>query len=177
MTSGEIQITFYGPYNLKIDSGAFLYNEPQNSFTKGLYIIAWPHKGKYYPHYIGMTERPLIVRINEHLRNYLSGRYYLYNRSYLDAACREPASDPQNSYEKYIYKPLCEESFGREFIPRLKESLAAEIVSYIHSLAFFLAPLPDAEKEILLGIEAILTERAYAGKAKYIIDRDRKSVV
>jgi len=50
--------------------------DPQKSFKNGIYIMARPFKDDYYPHYIGMTERDFAKRINEHMRSYLSGRYY-----------------------------------------------------------------------------------------------------
>lgn len=177
MIENGLTVTFKGPYNLHADSEDFLFRSTKSeseeapyTFRSGIYILAWPYAQKYFPHYIGMTEGRLADRVDQHLRNFLSGYYYVYNRFYLDAACQDPESDPAHKYQKYVYGPPKQESFAAEFLPRLKDNLAMEIVSYIQNLAFFLAPISEATKEELLDLEAILTIQAYSGEARYVMD-------
>lgn len=107
-------------------------------------------------------------RVATHLRNFLSGQYWLYSNSYLDEACRHPGQKPAG--KKYIYGPPTPENFARRFVPGLTGELGGQLLEYINTLRFFLAPLEQASKEELLDIEAVLTEKAYTGEAVHVID-------
>ena len=98
------EVVFKGPFVLDENSENFLYKDPQYNYRHGLYIMAWKYQGKYYPHYIGMTEGLFTSRISTHLKNYLSGNYYICSTFYLNRACENPDESYhlRKAGEKYI---------------------------------------------------------------------------
>ena len=164
-------ITFYGPYCLESDSPDYLLGSKPTSWTGGLYVLAWRYQGADYAHYIGETTRPLYLRVLEHLKGTCSGGYYLYNRQYLDEACRL-GSKPIGT-EKYLYDP---KRFVEDFIPDIDSTWAKEIREYIGSLRFYLGPVEVPDKKTLRAYEAALTSRAYNGSCRYVMDSPPKDV-
>lgn len=78
MDNKTLSLTWEGSYTIKDKE---LYNEEK----PGLYLFTVKTDSFYSVHYIGMTTRGLSSRIvgtgstTGHLRDYVSGRYYLYN--------------------------------------------------------------------------------------------------
>ncbi len=167
------KVVFKGPFLLDKTSDNFLYKEPQSNYRHGIYIMAWKYQGKYYPYYIGMTEKYFTNRIATHLRNYLSGSYYICSPNYLNKACESTHKGYhlREAEEKYLYGPLNENSFFSSFLPCFKDdNFIFELRSFIFNLEFFLAPLPEAEKDEILALEDYLSYLAYNSEAQYVID-------
>ena len=170
------EVVFEGPYVLDETRDNFLYKEPQRDYRNGLYIMAWKYKGKYYPHYIGMTEGDFTTRIATHLRNYLSGSYYICSPHYLNKACESTHKGYhlREAEEKYLYGPPDENNFFNSFLPCFQDdNFISELRNYIFNLEFFLAPLPEAGQNELLALEDYLSYIAYNSVAQYVIESPR----
>lgn len=170
------EVVFKGPYLLDRTSDNFLYKEPQCDYRHGLYIMAWKYQGKHYPYYIGMTEGNFTSRIATHLRNYLSGNYYICSPYYLNKACESihKGYHLREAKEKYLYGPPDENNFFSSFLSRFQcDDFISKLRYFMFNLEFFMAPLPEAGKDDLLALEDYLSYLAYNSEAQYVIDSPR----
>ena len=145
MVADSLFVKWFGPYCL-------VGNKDENIFTnllgerKGVYLLAIPFDGKHLVYYVGETGVSFSQRLLQHIQNYLSGFYRLFDpeefaegRKILvwGGMWKSDRKDPK---------------FILDFLKRHSE-LAPKILRFVEQFRVFLAPI-DADKRILERIES-----------------------
>ena len=157
-----IDITWEGPYAWPRFKGET--SLPALPKTPGVYIHAFEyHRGGYVIHGVGVTSRPVGVRLREHTRQYLNGNYTVldtaaacrgvrkevwhgwgYAREHRDefearrASIQADARRQLAAYRIFVADPA---AVGGE--PRLRERLEAAIMDALYEQSPPLCDLPD----------------------------------
>jgi len=74
----EVEIELFGPYSLIEDKEPSIFSVPLGK-QQGIYLWTIPFENKYLTYYVGKTGKSFISRNLEHIRNYYSGKYTLYD--------------------------------------------------------------------------------------------------
>ncbi len=160
-----LTLSWEGPYRIT-DKELFKEENP------GLYLFTVEINGVYSLHYIGMTTEGLSSRIvgkggrTGHLRDYISGRYYLYNSDKL----KLNTLDTKNKeHVEYHLKDNYEEFFSN------LEKYQTIARNFLENIRFFLCPFKpfkstidvDIPENILLA-ESILLDHYFHLRIKNI---------
>lgn len=103
------EILFRGPFSLHRDAYncKCLFDDDEAAKHPGVYLWTIPVEREYKPYYIGMTSKTIIRRTRDHLRNYATGQYWVYDykimaQSLVDARIHEHSDDVEN----FLFSPV-----------------------------------------------------------------------
>ena len=149
MIANHLFVKWFGPYCL-------VGNKDENIFTnllgekKGVYLLAIPFEGKHLVYYVGETGVSFAQRLLQHIQNYLSGFYRIF--------------DPDNflkGKKDLIWGGMWktdrkDPKFILEFLNKHSE-LAPKILRFIEQFRVFLAPI-EVDRRIRERIESGISE-------------------
>jgi hypothetical protein len=145
MVAAPLSVKWFGPYN-------FVENQDDNVFTcsmsqsKGVYLFTIPYEGKFLIYYVGETSNSLANRLLQHIQNYLSGFYRVFEPE-------EFVKGRKVLVWGGMWKPDRKEAqLISEFLKRQSE-LSPKIVKFVEQFRIFLAPIME-DARIIERIES-----------------------
>ena len=145
MVDDSLRVQFFGPY-------VFDGNEDENVFTnslskkKGVYLLTIPFDDKFLVYYVGETGVSFANRLLQHVQNYLSGFYRIFDPEEFATGKKVLIWGGMWKSNRKDPKFIC------EFLQRYSE-LVPKAIKFIEQFRVFLAPI-DADKRIIERIES-----------------------
>ena len=151
MSDETVSLSWKGPFRWYDKEGDGLFDLPVLKLS-GIYIWTVPYRGSYLANYVGETGLSFAKRFREHLQEYISGRYTVYDPYLYLQGKKELIWEGvgwKKDYEKHMER----------FLDRYFE-LFPEILRMIGTLEIFLIPF-KGERRIRQRIESAIANHLY----------------
>lgn len=177
MEEEKIRLKFEGPFTWFGDESIFC---SKSATEKGVYLQTFPHNDAYLVYYVGTTNKSFLERFQQHLSNYLTGCYHIYDCSAL-----------KNAEKKVIFKgwgnyKLKEGRLNEKmnYLAHRVEDFMPKIISLLNSMQLFTASL-NVDRRQIERIEAMIAKQLkktqynfqYEGVTYRAIQRDGESSI
>ncbi|MGD6806541.1 MAG: hypothetical protein ACQCN4_06245 [Candidatus Bathyarchaeia archaeon] len=147
----EVEIEFFGPYSLIEDKEPSLFSV-QLGKQNGVYLWAIPFENKYLAYYVGETGKSFISRNLEHIRNYYSGKYTLYDP-------KEFAKGKKIRMWNGMWKKDAKDLQVKLSYQRRHDELWPITDAFLSLLQVFLIPIENNDYRIRQRLEAAISFR------------------
>jgi len=154
-----LTLVWEGPYTIKSKE---LFDEER----PGLYLFTVKTNESYSVHYIGMS-RSLTSRIVGELRDYISGRYYLYNSDKLKLNIKEEDYHLKDYYEEFFSNLEKYQTIARNFL----ESISFFLCTFDKNTTYF-----NENTTYFEIAESILISHIFSNKQDFLILDNSKKI-
>jgi hypothetical protein len=130
-TPNVIEITWYGPFSWCGNTFQSVFRAEVCHFS-GIYLWTIPFGNGFLTYYVGETSKTFFARLTDHVREYLTGAYRIY--------------DPEafaKGQKKLLWHGSLLPEFSDSFLDFLEEypNLAPQLYNFLGKMAIFLGPL------------------------------------
>lgn len=150
MSNEVLNLNWKGPYKFSDPNGIDIFTSPEGKM-KGIYIWTIPFQKSYLTYYIGETKRSFRERLVEHMKEYLSGIYQIYDPDLFLEGKKEVLW-------KGMWKNTPLTNMGM-YLGKYAE-LAPKTQRFISLFEIFLIPMSE-EKRIVQRVEASIANHLY----------------